>query len=68
MGFEHNPYNTEDNVKFVSQTTPTKTETLCRVSIPAEYVIPIIFIPGIMGSNIQDKNTRQHVWYPPNGI
>ena len=68
MGFEHNPYNTEDNAKFVSQTTPTKTETLCKVSIPAEYVIPIIFIPGIMGSNIQDKNTRQHVWYPPNGI
>ena len=41
MGFEHNPYNTEDNAKFVSQTTPTKTETLCKVSIPAEYVIPI---------------------------
>ncbi|MEJ5140484.1 MULTISPECIES: esterase/lipase family protein [Acinetobacter] len=66
MSFEHDPYNTENNEKFVSQTTPTKTETLCKVTLPAEYVIPIIFIPGIMGSNIKDKNTGQHVWYPPN--
>lgn len=66
MGFEHQPYNIEDNTKFVSQTTPTKTETLCKVTLPAEYVIPIIFIPGIMGSNIKDRNTGQHVWYPPN--
>ena len=57
MSFEHDPYNTENNEKFVSQTTPTKTETLCKVTLPAEYVIPIIFIPGIMGSNIKDKNT-----------
>ncbi|AMW78934.1 hypothetical protein AMD27_08620 [Acinetobacter sp. TGL-Y2] len=67
MGFEHNPYNTEDNSKFVSQTTPTKTETLCKVTVPADYVIPIIFIPGIMGSNIKNKRNGQHVWYPPNG-
>jgi pimeloyl-ACP methyl ester carboxylesterase len=66
MGFEHNPYNTEDNAKFVSQTTPTKTETLCKVTISPDYVIPIIFIPGIMGSNIKDKGNGQHVWYPPN--
>lgn len=68
MGFEHQPYNTEDNAKFVSQTTPTKTETLCKVTLPAEYVVPIIFIPGIMGSNIKSKGSGQHVWYPPNGI
>ncbi|WP_287911129.1 hypothetical protein [Acinetobacter sp.] len=67
MSYEHHPYNTEDNAKFVSQTTPSKTETLCKVTIPADYVIPIIFIPGIMGSNIRDQGTGQHVWYPPNG-
>lgn len=67
MGFEHQPYNTEDNAKFVSQTTPTKTETLCKVTLPADYVIPIIFIPGIMGSNLRNKGNGQHVWYPPNG-
>ncbi|ENX18134.1 hypothetical protein F895_00203 [Acinetobacter sp. CIP 64.2] len=67
MGFEHQPYNTEDNAKFVSQTTPTKTETLCKVTLPAKYVVPIIFIPGIMGSNLKNKGDGRHVWYPPNG-
>ncbi|MEG2505503.1 MAG: hypothetical protein RSB44_12550 [Carnobacterium sp.] len=67
MSYEHNPYNTEDNAKFVSRTTPSKTETLCRVTLPADYVIPIIFIPGIMGSNIKNTESGQHVWYPPNG-
>lgn len=67
MAFEHNPYNKEDGSKFVSQTTPTKTETICKVTLSPEFVVPIIFIPGIMGSNLKSKETGEHVWYPPNG-
>ncbi len=39
MGFEHQPYNTEDNAKFVSQTTPTKTETLNRTGFVGDFFI-----------------------------
>lgn len=49
MAIEHPPQNLDGSSQFVSQTTPTQTPTLCNATIPADYVIPIIFIPGIMG-------------------
>ena len=66
--YEHNPYAivTENNqVTYISQTTPSDTATLREVNPPPPFVVPIIFIPGIMGSNL--KSSKQKIWYPPNG-
>ena len=52
---------------FESTTTPTSNETLTHAVLGPKYVIPIIFIPGIMGSNIMN-NKGKKVWFPPNGI
>lgn len=38
-----------------------------RVRINRE-VIPIIFVPGIMGSRLKNKNTGQSVWDPDREI
>lgn len=65
MSYEHDAYE-NNNLKFTSQTTPTENETICRVTIPPKYVCPVIFIHGIMGSNLINKNGDK-VWFPPNG-
>jgi pimeloyl-ACP methyl ester carboxylesterase len=51
---------------YETQLTPTD-DTRCKVletKLPA--VIPIVFIPGIMGSNLKNKKTNDPVWRPPN--
>lgn len=52
---------------FESTTTPTSNETLTHAVLGPKYVIPIIFIPGIMGSNIMNDKGKK-VWFPPNGL
>lgn len=41
--------------------------------VPKRHVIPVIFVPGIMGTNLRgDDNSdgykNEPAWYPPNGI
>lgn len=50
-------------VSYVSQTTPTAVESPCEVPAPLKYVVPIIVIPGIMGTNLKNSN-KEKVWYP----
>lgn len=52
---------------FESTTTPTSNETITHAVLGPKYVIPIIFIPGIMGSNIMNDKGKK-VWFPPNGL
>ena len=62
----HEAYETlqkSGNTSYVSQTTPNSVNTECELPAPAKYVVPIIFIPGIMGSNIMDTK-KNKVWYP----
>ncbi len=62
----HEAYETihkSENTSYVSQTTPNSVNTECELPAPAKYVVPIIFIPGIMGSNIMDTK-KNKVWYP----
>ncbi|MBP5107521.1 hypothetical protein HUS97_32640, partial [Pseudomonas protegens] len=52
----------------VYKTQLTRTEDqrekvlLARQAAP----IPVIFIPGIMGSNLRNKEDQSKVWSPPN--
>ncbi|MRT39595.1 hypothetical protein GJV03_20760 [Acinetobacter sp. RIT698] len=62
----HEAYETihqSGKTSYVSQTTPNSVNTECEIPAPVKYVVPIIFIPGIMGSNIKDTNKKK-VWYP----
>lgn len=62
----HDAYETNHqsgNTTYVSQTTPDSVSTECEIPAPVKYVVPIIFIPGIMGSNIKDSK-KNKVWYP----
>lgn len=66
MSFEHAAYKSEGDITFTSQTTPSSSLTICTATIGPKYVVPIIFIPGIMGSNLIHNN-GDRVWFPPNG-
>lgn len=52
------------NISYVSYTAPSSVETECEIIVPPKYVVPIIFIPGIMGSNIKETAEDKEVWYP----
>jgi len=32
------------------------------------WVIPVIFVPGVMGSNLKVKGKKESVWTPPNNL
>lgn len=37
-----------------------------KIVLAKPYVIPILFIPGIMGTNLRKKEGKSSVWKPPN--
>lgn len=44
--------NQSEKVALVRQTAP----------------LPVIFIPGIMGTNLRNKADKSKIWRPPNGL
>jgi hypothetical protein len=50
--------------------TPKACTTRASLAIPPSKVMPVIFVPGIMGSNLRTKPTKlnpsEPVWRPPN--
>lgn len=51
-----------------SATSPTSNKVGTGVEIPLNDTIPIIFVPGIMGSNIYNTALKKPVWRIGNGI
>lgn len=52
------------NVTLTRDADKRTKELLCD----SPYVIPVIFVPGVMGTNLKKKNSsRVKVWRPPNG-
>jgi pimeloyl-ACP methyl ester carboxylesterase len=53
--------------------TPKACKTRAKVSVPPDRVLPIVFVPGIMGSNLkatvgnQELRPGETAWRPPNG-
>ncbi|MCA7971887.1 GPI inositol-deacylase [Burkholderia sp. AU39826] len=37
-----------------------------KIVLAKPYVIPIVFLPGIMGTNLRKKKGKAGVWQPPN--
>jgi pimeloyl-ACP methyl ester carboxylesterase len=48
--------------------TPTQDLMPQRISIPPKRVLPIIFLPGIMGSNLRMSEARQSLMHKKNNI
>ncbi|MDI3263214.1 MAG: hypothetical protein QJR11_10445 [Fulvimonas sp.] len=48
----------------VARTTlsPTSDRVRAQCKVPPPSVVPIVFVPGIMGSNLRDKGTKQNIW------
>lgn len=51
---------------YSTRLTPTEDKRakvlLCSVPAP----IPVVFLPGIMGTNLRNKESKESVWHPPN--
>lgn len=52
---------------FSSVKGPESFKQHARGILPPPDVIPVIFIPGVMGSNIRQIKGKKKVWAPPNG-
>ena len=47
--------------------SPVSFDQRAHCIAPPIHVIPIIFVPGIMGSNLLNTLLKQSAWMPPNG-
>lgn len=51
---------------YTSQLTRTEDQRDKVLLVKQQVTIPVIFIPGIMGTNLRNKKTLNSVWSPPN--
>ena len=51
-----------------SSTSPVSCKIRALAIWPGRTLVPVIFIPGIMGSNLRSIKSRSPTWRPPNGI
>lgn len=54
-------------VRAKSVLSPEGFPVRALVKLYPKQIIPIIFIPGIMGTNLRVKDSKDHAWRPPNG-
>lgn len=50
-----------------SSTSPAECKIRALGIWPPRAVVPVIFIPGIMGSNLRNAKQKKNAWVPPNG-
>jgi hypothetical protein len=48
--------------EFSWQLTPPKFTDPVILQLLPDHVLPVIFVPGIMGSNLRNKNSKDSVW------
>jgi hypothetical protein len=48
--------------KFYWATTPARIKDSVLLQVPPEEVLPVIFVPGIMGSNLRNIKSKEPVW------
>jgi len=42
--------------------SPTKDTRRSEIQVPPNEVVPIVFVPGIMGSNLRNRQSKESVW------
>ena len=60
-------FDAEMSPQCYSSTSPENCKIRALGVWPARTVVPVIFIPGIMGSNLRKKDNKENAWVPPNG-
>jgi pimeloyl-ACP methyl ester carboxylesterase len=61
-------YNPDGSVEAFTALSPTTFQVYAHIEVPPQRVIPVLLVPGIMGSNLCKKRNRdEKVWSPPNG-
>jgi len=55
------------NPTFSSTRSPSSFRQHALCVCPPHTVIPVVFLPGIMGTNLRLKKNGQEAWSPPNG-
>jgi len=61
------------NPYYSTVTSPVSFKPESLAVVPKRHVIPVIFVPGIMGTNLKgDANAKEYknqpAWRPPNGL
>lgn len=60
-------FDAKGNPIFRSALSPESFKPRAHCIAPPIHTIPIIFVPGIMGSNLKVKGKDEKAWRPPNG-
>ncbi|WP_433704120.1 esterase/lipase family protein [Paraburkholderia sacchari] len=56
----------KDGDQYATATLTPTDDTREKIVLSKPYIIPVLFLPGIMGTNLRKKNGKQAVWQPPN--
>jgi len=56
----------DDGETYSVITTHPACEDIEQIVLDKPYVIPVLFLPGIMGTNLRNKNDWSQAWRPPN--
>lgn len=60
-------FKTDGSVEALTFQSPTEFKIGALIEVPPMKVIPVVFLPGIMGSNLRKRsNPKIKVWHPPN--
>ncbi len=64
----HHAYQTADGVQHATvQLTKTEDTRVKQIMFSSPWTIPVIFVPGVMGSNLKAKDKKDKmIWQPPN--
>jgi len=56
----------DDGEAYSVITTHPADENIEQIVLDKPYVIPVLFLPGIMGTNLRNRNDGSQSWRPPN--
>lgn len=64
----HLPQEHDADGELMATTTMSRSNDPVEKSVPCKTgkVVPVIFIPGIMGTNLMNMKTKKRVWVAPN--
>ncbi|MDR0588488.1 MAG: GPI inositol-deacylase [Burkholderiales bacterium] len=65
----HPEIDTDYQIMWQSMLSHESIKVYARVIVPAEEVIPVVFLPGVMGTKLVSKShPDNHVWAPPESM
>ena len=56
----------KDGDQYSQATLTTTDDQREKIVLAKPYIIPVVFLPGIMGTNLRQKGSKKKAWRPPN--